>query len=103
MDQMRPQQSQNGPIQLHQPVAVAPRASIHGPQGILGNPAVSGNNAPPQMGGQAYPQQGQPMGPAFMNAQGSSQAAAQAAAAQGQGQQPILNVRGGTETSCIYC
>ncbi|KAF2154652.1 hypothetical protein K461DRAFT_238036 [Myriangium duriaei CBS 260.36] len=93
LDQMHPQQSQNGPIQLHQPVAVGPR-TVHGPNGLLGNPAVAGSNAHPQMSGPpgppgAYPP-GQPMQPSFLAPPAAAQAAAQANA-QGQGQQPILN------------
>lgn len=99
IDQMHPQQSQNGPIQLHQPVAVGPR-TIHGPNGLLGNPAVAGSNAHPQLGGppgppSAYPphsQPGQPMQSAYLAPPAAAQAAAAAqATAQGQGQQPILN------------
>lgn len=99
LEHMHPQQqAQGGPIQLHQPVALGPR-TVHGPNGLLGNPAVAGASQPPQqLGGPpgAFPthvQPGQPVQPGFL-APGPPQAGLQAAAAQtqGQGQQPILNV-----------
>ena len=100
-EQLPPHQTQSAPIHLHQPVAVGPR-TIHGPNGLLGNPAaIAGPTAHPQMGGPPGPanifaggpvqpagQPGQPMQPGLLVPFGAQ---AQAAAV-GQGQQPILNV-----------
>lgn len=102
-----------GPMQIHQPVAVAPSArAIHGPNGLLGNsgPGVGPNPVPGPMSGPNAP------GPIFGNApvqqgdttprmQHAVQGAPQPAMlvpfggpviqgnpmAMGQGQQPILN------------
>ncbi|KAF4555812.1 Sin3a C-terminal domain-containing protein [Elsinoe fawcettii] len=99
IEQMHPQQAQGPPIQLHQPVAVGPH-TVHGPNGLLGNPAaLAGAGAPQQMSG---PPGAPPAysGPLMQQAPGQavqpglsvpSPAAAAQAAAQAQGQQPILN------------
>ena len=102
-EQIPPHQTQATPIHLHQPVAVGPR-TIHGPNGLLGNPAaIAGPSAHTQMGGPPGPanifaggpvqpagQPGQPVQQGLLVPFGA-QAQAQAAAV-GQGQQPILNV-----------
>lgn len=112
-----PHENHTGSVPLHQPVAVAPVRSIHGPNGILG-----GSSAPGPLNGpmSTNPQLGAPTGPSNLFASGShanqteptpprSQpapqvqppqqviggsfgAAANQAAMAGQGQQPILNV-----------
>ncbi|PNS20411.1 hypothetical protein CAC42_5861 [Sphaceloma murrayae] len=99
LEQMQPQQAQGPPIQLHQPVAVGPR-TVHGPNGLLGNPsAITGGHPASQMGGPPgapgpYP------APHMQQSVGQtvqagllvpSPATNAQAAAQAQGQQPILN------------
>jgi paired amphipathic helix protein Sin3a len=40
--QQQPHESHTGTIQIHQPVAIPPRVqSIHGPEGLLGNPGAA--------------------------------------------------------------
>ena len=97
MEQLPPHQAQAAPI-LHQPVAVGPR-TVHGPNGLLGNPnAIAGPNGHPQMGAappnvfaggpvQAAGQPGQPLQPGLL----VPLAPGAQAQAVGQGQQPILN------------
>ncbi|KAG8624101.1 hypothetical protein KVT40_009077 [Elsinoe batatas] len=100
LEQMHPQQAQGPPIQLHQPVAVGPH-TVHGPNGLLGNPAaLAGAGAPQQLSGPpgappAYPgplvqQPGGPVQPG-LSVPSPATAAQAAAQAQAQGQQPILN------------
>jgi paired amphipathic helix protein Sin3a len=104
-------QNHSAPIQIHQPVAVAPSArTIHGPNGLLGQsgPLNGPNPLAPPMGGQNA------AGPMYGNApaqheqttprmQHAVQAPSQAqmlmpftgppgTMGMGQGQQPILNV-----------
>ncbi|PVI03678.1 hypothetical protein DM02DRAFT_611980 [Periconia macrospinosa] len=94
------------PIQIHQPVAVAPSTrTIHGPNGLLGQsgplggPAIVGQNAPNSMfnggasvpavqQGERTPQMQQPPSQASML---MPFAGPQGQMAMGQGQQPILN------------
>jgi paired amphipathic helix protein Sin3a len=99
-------------VPLHQPIAVAPVRSIHGPNGILGGGAATAAangsvlNAPgpslaPSQGfpspqvSQADSTRTQPIPPANQQPQPQSQfgpnTAANQAAMVGQGQQPILN------------
>ncbi|KAI5365969.1 putative transcriptional regulatory protein Sin3 [Septoria linicola] len=106
MEQAPLHQSQQGPpVHLHQPVAVGPR-TIHGPNGLLGNPNIAG---PPNVFGGGPVQQSQPPPPQQMQpgllapygpgaqapppAQQPQQpmAPGQQTQGQGQGQQPILN------------
>lgn len=112
-------QSHSAPIQIHQPVAVAPSTrTVHGPNGLLGQsgPLVGANPLAGQMGG---PNAG---GPLYANApaqhdqttprmQHAVQAPTQAqmlmpltgppgAMGMGQGQQPILNV--GVTRACLF-
>lgn len=115
LEQAPQHQAQGQPMHLHQPVAVGPR-TVHGPNGLLGNPGLAG----PQSQGQ-FPLGG-PQGPNNMFgggpvqsaqaqnasnasallmpfAQGQAQGAQQQQMGQGQGQaqgqtqgqQPILN------------
>ncbi|PPJ57620.1 hypothetical protein CBER1_04779 [Cercospora berteroae] len=59
MEQAPLHQSQQGPpVHLHQPVAVGPR-TIHGPNGLLGNPNIVGHATPQQQ----HHQLGAPQGP----------------------------------------
>lgn len=104
-------QNHSAPIQIHQPVAVAPSArTIHGPNGLLGQSGPMGGPAQlaPPMGG---PNAGQPVygnppaqheqaTPRMQHAVQPPQAqaqmlmpfnGAQGAISMGQGQQPILN------------
>lgn len=117
MEQAPQHQSQGQPMHLHQPVAVGPR-TVHGPNGLLGNPGLSGPQAQGQfpIGGPPGPNnmfgggpvqsaqaQNQSNASALLMpfAQGQAQAAQQQqmgqgqgqaqGQAQGQGQQPILN------------
>lgn len=113
LEQVPPHQTQAGPIHLHQPVAVGPR-TVHGPNGLLGNPgAISGANANTQLaplnapanifaGGPVQPPAppGQPMQPGLLVPFATG---AQAAAAVGQGQQPILNVRFLSSSARVAC
>lgn len=101
------------PIQIHQPVAVAPSTrTVHGPNGLLGQsgplggPTMTASNAPNNIfGGTAVQpaQQGEttprmqhavqpPQQPSMLMPFPGAPGAA-AAMAMGQGQQPILNVR----------
>ncbi|EMC95117.1 hypothetical protein BAUCODRAFT_35108 [Baudoinia panamericana UAMH 10762] len=108
LEQAPPHQPQQGPPMLHQPVAVG-HGRVHGPNGILGNPQLSGPQPPPQM------PLGAPSGPINIFAGAPGQAAQpppqpmqqgllmpfapvphpqpsqQQQMGQGQGQQPILN------------
>lgn len=102
-------ENHSAPIQIHQPVAVAPSTrTIHGPNGLLGQsgplngPAIIGQTAPNSMfSGSSVPpvQQGETT-PRMQHAvQPPSQASMlmpftgpQGQMAMGQGQQPILNV-----------
>jgi paired amphipathic helix protein Sin3a len=116
LEQAPQHQGQGQPMHLHQPVAVGPR-TVHGPNGLLGNPGLAGPQPQGQfpMGGPAGPNnmfgggpvqsaqaqaQNQSNASALLMpfAQGQSQAAQQQMGqgqAQGQGQtqgqQPILN------------
>jgi paired amphipathic helix protein Sin3a len=109
--QQQPHESHAGPIQIHQPVAIPPRVqSIHGPEGLLGNPGAA-SRAPNTVQGAigaaqalfsggplhqadpaarlqqpAHQQQPAMLGP--FPAQGGQQPAG----AMNQAQQPILNV-----------
>nr|POF20010.1 transcriptional regulatory protein sin3 [Quercus suber] len=110
MEQLPQHQGQGGPpVHLHQPVAVGPR-TVHGPNGLLGNPGLSGQHqmpmgvpnsagnifggGPVQPSGQPQPQNPQ-MQPGLLMPFGApgaqQQSAQQQQAAQGPGQQPILN------------
>jgi paired amphipathic helix protein Sin3a len=94
-------ENHSGPIQIHQPVAVAPSTRIHGPNGLLGQSgplsgpnAAAGifGNAPPVPQGDTTPRmqhavQPPPSAPMLMPFGGL-----QGPMAMGQGQQPILNV-----------
>lgn len=104
-------EAHSGPMQIHQPVAVAPSARIHGPNGLLGQPGpmggpvqlpgpMSGPNPPAAMFGNGPPQQ---QGDTTPRMQAAVHAPPQASMlmpfvgptgpiAMGQGQQPILNV-----------
>ncbi|KAF2187849.1 hypothetical protein K469DRAFT_749045 [Zopfia rhizophila CBS 207.26] len=106
-------ENQSGPIQIHQPVAVAPSArSIHGPNGLLGQPGpmanpnpisgpMNGPNAPGGMFGNAPTQQGdttprmqhavQPQAQSSMLMPFGAPGVQPGPMAMGQGQQPILN------------
>jgi paired amphipathic helix protein Sin3a len=103
-------ENHSAPIQIHQPVAVAPSTrTIHGPNGLLGQsgplggpPTITGPSAPNNIfGGASIPtiQQGETT-PRMQHAvQPPSQASMlmpftgpQGQMAMGQGQQPILNV-----------
>lgn len=116
LEQAPQHQAQGQPMHLHQPVAVGPR-TVHGPNGLLGNPGLAGPQPQGQfqMGGPAGPNsmfgggpvqsaqaQNQSNASALLMpfAQGQSQAAQQQqmgaqgqgqAQGQTQGQQPILN------------
>jgi paired amphipathic helix protein Sin3a len=118
LEQAPQHQVQGQPMHLHQPVAVGPR-TVHGPNGLLGNPGLAGpqQQGQFQMGGPAGPNsmfgggpvqsaqaqaQNQSNASALLMpfAQGQSQAAQQQqmggqgqgqAPGQTQGQQPILN------------
>ena len=46
MDQLPSHQTQSQNVHLHQPVAVGPR-TVHGPNGLLGNPSVMNPSNPP--------------------------------------------------------
>lgn len=103
-------QTHSAPIQIHQPVAVAPSArTIHGPNGLLGQSGPMGgpNQLAPPMGapnasGPMYgnpPAQHDQATPRMQHAVQPPQAqmlmpftGQQAAMSMGQGQQPILNV-----------
>ena len=105
-------ENHSAPIQIHQPVAVAPSTrTVHGPNGLLGQsgplagPAMPGPNAPNMFGGSSAvqpTQQGdttprmqhavQPPQQASMLMPFPGAPSAAAAMAMGQGQQPILNV-----------
>ena len=118
LEQAPPHQTQPGPpMHLHQPVAVGPR-SVHGPNGLLGNPGpqpqpqmplgapsgpgnifaggpVQPPSQPPGPGGQQMQAgmlmpfaPGAPSQPAQQMSQQAPQGQVQG---QGQGQQPILN------------
>ncbi|KAJ4296291.1 Transcriptional regulatory protein sin3 [Kalmusia sp. IMI 367209] len=104
-------ENHTAPIQIHQPVAVAPSTrTVHGPNGLLGQsgplagPAMTGSNAPNNIyGGSAVQsvQQGdttprmqhavQPPAQPSMLMPFTGPPGAAAAMAMGQGQQPILN------------
>lgn len=101
-------QAHNGPMQIHQPVAVAPSTrTIHGPNGLLGQSAphsapMTGANAAGPMYGSAsgqHDQNAQRMQHAVQQPPPQPQmlmpfAGPQGAIGMGQpGQQPILNVR----------
>jgi len=113
LEQAPQHQAQPGqPMHLHQPVAVGPR-TVHGPNGLLGNPGLAGPQPQPGFplgapggpgnifgGGPVQPSQaqGQPgllMPFAPQQAQAAQQQQQQQqmgqAQGQGQGQQPILN------------
>ncbi|KAK3648847.1 Transcriptional regulatory protein sin3 [Elasticomyces elasticus] len=108
LEQAPPHQAQQGPPMLHQPVAVGP-GRVHGPNGILGNPAIAGPHLPLGAptgpgnifaGGPVQPAQGplpQQMQPGLLmpfaptQQQTAQQQQMGQAQAQGQGQQPILN------------
>ena len=112
-------QNHSAPIQIHQPVAVAPSTrTVHGPNGLLGQsgPLAGANPLAGQMGGPNA------AGPLYGNAsaqhdqttprmQHAVQAPTQAqmlmpftgppgAMGMGQGQQPILNVSGTSD--CLF-
>lgn len=106
-----PLQNHSAPIQIHQPVAVAPSArTIHGPNGLLGQAGPLGGPNPlaPPMGGPntTAPMYGNAPAPHDQNTPRMQHAAQPTAQAQmlipftgpqgaigmGQGQQPILNV-----------
>ncbi|CAK4033378.1 Paired amphipathic helix pst1 [Lecanosticta acicola] len=60
LEQAPPHQAQQGPpVHLHQPVAVGPR-TVHGPNGLLGNPQLAGPGPGPGPGPQS--QQHLPLG-----------------------------------------
>lgn len=111
LEQAPQHQAQGQPMQLHQPVAVGPR-TVHGPNGLLGNPGLAGPQQQGQfpLGGPGAPNnmfgggpvqstqaQGQqnpsallmPFAPAQAQAQQQQQMGQ--GQGQGQGQQPILN------------
>lgn len=110
--QVQPHENHAGSVPLHQPVAVAPVRSIHGPNGILGGGAAPVNgpmSINQQLGtpagpssvyasphaGQAEPARTQQLQPSTQQplqqqSIGSNPAVGQAAVV-GQGQQPILN------------
>ncbi|KAK1823229.1 Transcriptional regulatory protein sin3 [Friedmanniomyces endolithicus] len=108
LEQAPPHQAQQGPPMLHQPVAVGP-GRVHGPNGILGNPAIAGPSMPlgaPSgpgnifAGGPVQPAQGplqQQMQPELLmpfaptQQQTAQQQQMGQGQGQGQGQQPILN------------
>ncbi|KAK5129203.1 hypothetical protein LTR08_003753 [Meristemomyces frigidus] len=107
LQQVPPHQPQSGPPMIHQPVAVGPR-SVHGPNGLLGNPGVAGSQhqaqlplgAPPGpgnifAGGPVQPAQsgpGQQMQSGLLMPFGGPQPQqAQQQMGQSPGQQPILN------------
>ncbi|KAK5116341.1 hypothetical protein LTR85_009313 [Meristemomyces frigidus] len=112
LEQAPPHQPQPGPPMLHQPVAVGPR-SVHGPNGLLGNPGIAGpQHGQMPLGAPSGPGNifaGGPVQPAQTQAgqqqqqqqlqasmlmpfpPGAQQQAAQQQVAQGPGQQPILN------------
>lgn len=102
-------------MHLHQPVAVGPRSAVHGPNGLLANPAppaqpslgMGGPNGPNNIfsGGPVQPTT-QAQGPSMQQQMqagmlmplppgaqppGQQQQNAQPSQGQGQGQQPILN------------
>lgn len=106
-----PHETHSAPMQIHQPVAVAPSSrTVHGPNGLLGQsgpmngPAISSANAPNIFGGAVVQpvQQGdttpraqhavQPPAQPSMLMPFTGPSGAAAAMAMGQGQQPILNV-----------
>lgn len=69
MEQAPPHQTPQGPpVHLHQPVAVGPR-TVHGPNGLLGNPGMGGPPPQPHM------PLGAPSGPGNIFAGGPVQAA----------------------------
>lgn len=69
MEQAPPHQTPQGPpVHLHQPVAVGPR-TVHGPNGLLGNPNIAGPPPQPHM------PLGAPSGPGNIFAGGPVQAA----------------------------
>ncbi|KAK4550250.1 hypothetical protein LTR36_003217 [Oleoguttula mirabilis] len=107
LEQVPQHQPHSGPPLLHQPVAVGPR-SVHGPNGLLGNPSIAGpQHAQMPLGAPSGPGNifaGGPVQPAqtqsgqqqqlqanmLMPFPGAQQAAQQQVV-QGPGQQPILN------------
>lgn len=115
-------QSHSAPIQIHQPVAVAPSTrTIHGPNGLLGQsgplggpnplaPPMGGPNTAP-MYGNAPAQQHDQTTPRMQHAvQPPSQAqmlmpfvGPPGAMGMGQGQQPILNVSDKANTCADIC
>ncbi|KAK3675804.1 Transcriptional regulatory protein sin3 [Recurvomyces mirabilis] len=109
LEQAPPHQAHAGPPMLHQPVAVGP-GRVHGPNGILGNPAIAGPLAQIPLGapsgpgnvfagGPVQPAQGPPPGQPmqasllmpFAPPQQQQQQQMAQGQGQGQGQQPILN------------
>ncbi len=104
-------QNHSAPIQIHQPVAVAPSTrTVHGPNGLLGQagplggpntlaPSMGGPNNAAPMYGNAQPQHDQSTQRMQHPVQPTSQAqmlipfsGPPGAMGMGQGQQPILNV-----------
>jgi paired amphipathic helix protein Sin3a len=103
-------ENHSAPVQIHQPVAVAPTRTIHGPNGLLGQPGplggpntlpgpMSGPSAPTGIFGNAPAQQGEttprmqhavqpPPQPNMLMPFGGPPGSM---GAMGQGQQPILN------------
>ncbi|KAF2634946.1 paired amphipathic helix protein Sin3a [Massarina eburnea CBS 473.64] len=103
-------ENHSAPIQIHQPVAVAPQTrTIHGPNGLLGQagplngPAITGPSAPNSMFNGASGPPAQQQGETTPRMQHAVQPPSQASMlmpfppgpqgqmAMGQGQQPILN------------
>lgn len=115
-------ENHSGPIQIHQPVAVAPSTrTIHGPNGLLGQPGplggpnalsgpMNGPNAPGGIFGNAPVQQGDTT-PRMQHAvQPPPQASMlmpfggpPGPMALGQGQQPILNVSSACVSLLCFC
>jgi paired amphipathic helix protein Sin3a len=108
-EQQPPHENHTGSIQIHQPVAVPPNVrSIHGPNGLLGNPGPPSSNSaqgplntaqglfsggPLHQGdpnARMQQQTQQPQAP--MLAPFANQAAQQQGGGMNQAQQPILNV-----------
>lgn len=118
MEQAPPHQTPQGPpVHLHQPVAVGPR-TVHGPNGLLGNPGMGGSHPQPHLplgapsgpgnifaGGPVQPAPGpgqHPQAAGLLSAyvpgtqgqpaqQQQQQQSVGQPQGQGQGQQPILN------------
>lgn len=80
LEQQPPQHQTHGgpPVHIHQPVAVGPRNAIHGPNGLLGNPGLTGPGPQPQ----PHHPLGAPPGPANVFAGGPVQASQPSSAQQ---------------------